>query len=167
MCCSNACKPFFREKRLSPCNPSMQILLFRPFPIVLYSLVYTLSVFQGDRFAQEGGLAHGQPDLILSQLGMWRLSNQAAAQPGHRWERPPICEHICLCVHDTLHLQQSRSHTPSIVTHLRSSTKCKTAKFIVRITLSLFYEQGDFRVVVSKQSLVYSVRSQYNRSIIT
>lgn len=67
-------------------------------PVAAAQFFALLCVRQGDWFAQRGGLAPGQPDLVLSQLGTERVLHQAAAQPGPRRERPTICEQTCVSV---------------------------------------------------------------------
>lgn len=74
---------------------------FRPLDLLSTKKAASLlhsCVGQGNWFAPWGGLAQGQPDFILHQLGAKRLLHQAAAQPGPRGERPAMCELICVSV---------------------------------------------------------------------
>ncbi len=70
-------------------------------PVAAAQFFALLYVCQGDWLAQRGGVAQGQPHLILSQLGTRRVLHQAAAQPGPGRERPTICEQTCVSVSKT------------------------------------------------------------------
>lgn len=47
---------------------------------------------QGDRFSQGGGLAQGEPHLLLQQLEAGGLLHQSAAESGTARTGPPVCE---------------------------------------------------------------------------